>query len=279
MNSLQLETGGRPVANDDFQVLQDRDAVLGLPALLAGLGPCVVSGCRVWQTGSQYNVGPGMVWDGVNLLPFTGRSNVALPAMFAPGAVTVIDERAYQTGGTKTTIRGQNMELVPVDPVARNPLLIDSAGVLTFWHRTQAKIRTEGEQQTLGTRAWQPGDYDATGLGKRGTEAWGWALANGANDTDDMQTRSVAGYSPGGSEYAVGAAHGEYRVTLELANLPPNPPGTKDVATYVGGSAGYNLIPQVNGGWGGQQPRDGAGASIDTRSPYRALPIREWVGY
>ena len=59
LQSLQLDAGGRPVANDDFQVLQDRDAVLGLPALLTGLGPCVVSGCRVSMTGSQYNVGAG----------------------------------------------------------------------------------------------------------------------------------------------------------------------------------------------------------------------------
>ncbi|QKG57019.1 hypothetical protein GKZ68_10500 [Hymenobacter sp. BRD128] len=278
MNTLQLETGGRPVANDDFQTLQDIHQVLSLPALLASVGPCVVSGCRVYQTGSQYNVGAGVVWDGANLLDFTGRSNVSLPAMFAPGAVVVVDERAYQTGGTKTAIKGQTMDLVPLLAGAPN-LVVNTYGALTLWHRIQEKTRGKFEIQTLGSAAYVSANYDHDGLGLPGTEAWGWALANGLHNTDDLQGRTVAGLDPANADYALGAAGGQNSITLTTANLPANPPNTPVFLAYTGNPNGMNIVPSGNNGWEGRQTPAGNGTPIDTRMPYRALLVRQWVGF
>ena len=269
VSSLQLEAGGRPVANDDFQVLQDRDTVLGLPGLLTDLGPCVVSGCRVYQTGSVWNVGPGLVWDGSQLLPFAGQSNVALPAMFAAGAVVVLDERAYQTGGTKTTIKGQAMELVAVDPAATSSLVVDTKGALTFWQRAQEKTREVGTAEYVTDTT----GYDATGLGvgpKRG-----WALANGQNKTADLRGQFVVGLDPTSADYvSVGQTGGEATHTLGARELPvTSVPRYNGRITFSGGDS--NGFAAQDGGptsFGGSQAHE-------NRPPFYVLAARQWMGF
>ncbi len=296
MNSLQLDTGGRPVANDDFQTLQDRDALLGLPALLSGLAPCVVSGCRLSQTGSQYNVGAGMVWDGSQLLDFSGRSNVALPMMFAPGAVVVVDERAYQTGGTKTAIKGQRMDLIPVVAGAPN-LVIDTWGALTFWHLVRAGAYDLGDiKQSANLNT---ANYDATGLGMPGSAAWGWAVCNGQNTTADLRGMFILSYNPDRgndghgnnlSMNAVGEGGGEETHPLSLLEMPSH----AHTATVDGPgndpSANYAVFGALQNGKGGSQRQrtastnstggvNGSAQAHNNMPPFYVLAMLQWVGY
>ena len=287
LQSLQLEPGGRPVANDDFQVLQDRDAALGLPALLTGLGPCLVSGCRVSMTGSQYNVGAGVVWVGSRLLPFAGRSNVTLPAMFAPGTVVVVDERAYQTGGTKTTIKGQSMDLVPVVAGAPN-LVIDTWGCLTFWHLIKASSYEVGDVKQSANLT--TANYDATGLGKPGSSAWGWALCNGQNGTADTRGQFVMAFNPdrtGGPQglttNAIGDTGGEAKHTLTVGELPRHNPVISRVADPGGPNDGSVLLKGGDPGNGSlfslSLPAIGNSQPHENLPPFYVLAMLQWVGY
>ena len=279
LQDLQAEVGGRPVANDDFLVLQDRDAVLGLPALLYGLVPCVVSGCRVSMTGSQYNVGAGMVWDGIQLLPFSGRSNVVLPAMFAPGAVVVVDERAYQTGGTKTTIKEQSMDLVPVVAGAGN-LVMDTWGCLRWNDVVRASVRNLNEVQSVASIT--VADYDATGLGKPGTEAWGWGLCNGQGNRADLRGQFVAGLDPTRADYdTVGKQGGEERHTLTVAEMPAHRHGYSDRYTVEENTvdAGSNRRRNQDRTENKQTDSTGGDQGHENRPPFYVLTMRQWVGY
>ena len=169
---------------------------------------------------------------------------------------------------------------MPADPTytAGEFLPLSAAGVKRWNDVLRANGRTLFETQTLGTRGYTPAHYDATGLGLVGTEAWGWALANGQNLTDNLQTLSVAGMSAFSSEYFPGVTGGVTAVTLTLANLPANPPGTHDVATYTG-TGPSNLGQGGANGWTGAPPQAGIGQAIDARPPYMALAMRQWVGY
>jgi hypothetical protein len=141
----------------------------------------------------------------------------------------------------------------------------------------RASVRYLGEIHPLGAAGYVPTDYDSDGLGKPGTPAWGWALCDGQGSREDLRTRVVSGASDANAEYAPGATGGNIYIALRTANLPPNPAGTKDVATFNGGDK--NLVASGNNGWGGAPPLAGIGESIDARPPFMALPYRQWVGY
>lgn len=278
LEDLQADKGGRPAANDDLLTLQNRDAVLGLPALLAGLGPCVVSGCRVFQTGTVWNVGPGMVWDGVNLLPFTGRSNVSLPAMFAPGAVMVVDERPYQDGTTKTTIKSQSMDLVPVVASAPN-LVIDMLGALTFWQRVQEHTREVGVVEYITDLT----GYDSTGLGigpKRG-----WGLCNGQGGRKDLRGQFVVAHDPSRTDYAtVGQKGGAETVTLTVGQMPNHSHTSNNrISKENKGDAGSYTAALTGSFNADGKPMSsqeaGGGEAHENRPPYYVLAAREWRGF
>jgi hypothetical protein len=278
LQDLQAETGGRPAANDDLLVLQNRDAALGLPALLAGLGPCVVSGCRVYQTGTVWNVGPGMVWDGASLLPFSGRSNVSFPAMFGPGAVVVVDERAYQDGTTKATIKSQNMDLLA--PVAGAPnLVIDTTGALTFWQRVQERTREVGVVEYITDLA----GYDGTGLGTG--PKLGWALCNGQNGTVDLRGQFVAVHDPARTDYStVGKTGGAEMIALTVGQMPNHGHTSNNrISKENKGDAG-SYTAALTGSFNADgklmsSQAAGGGEAHENRPPFYVLAARQWRGF
>ena len=75
--------------------LQGYVPLLGLPALMNGMLTSIMCGYRVWGSGLFYNVGPGMIRAGSQLLDFQGRGAVRLPTTFIPGALNSVDRRPY----------------------------------------------------------------------------------------------------------------------------------------------------------------------------------------
>jgi hypothetical protein len=284
MKTLVFDTGGRPMQLDDLQTLQAETtaAVLG-PYL--GLGAFIVSGCAVsGPTGGPFDVGPGLVCLDGEFVRFYGQSGVALPAQFerSPLPTADTDQRVYQTGTTRPCIVEYAARLVPVGSTAPDQecVPLTERGGKRWKHVVQEQTYQLGDLLPLAASAWQPADYDATGRGLPYTPAWGWALANGQNGTDDLRQRSVAGYAPGLADYAVGATGGRSSLTLDASHLPPTSPLTPPVATYTGSTAPgtYGLIGN-NQGWETKPLPGGGGVAVDVRSPYRALPVRQWVGY
>lgn len=278
MKVLVLDLGGRPLTNDDLVVLQS-ESTASVAAPYTGHGAFIISGCEVTGTGPNYNVGAGIVFIDGEMMRFYGAGAVTLPAQFQRGGFEVLDQRTYQTGGTKTCIRERIAVLVPTDPTYTGEYIaLDTWGGKRWEHVQKASVRNLYETQIIGTAGYNANNYDANGIGKPGTEAWGWMLANGYGSTDAMQGLTIAGADPASVEYAVGHNGGQSTIQLMTANLPPNPPGTKDVAAFTGSGPG-NLTPSGSNGWAGQPPPAGSAQPIDIRSPYRALIMRQWVGY
>jgi hypothetical protein len=291
MKSLVFSTGGRPVHNDDLQTLQS-EYTTALLAPYLGLGAFIVSGCAVsGPAGGPYDVGPGLVCLDGEFVRFYGQSGVTLPMQFERNTTTpfFLDSRVYQTGATNPCIVEYAAQLVPVGstPAGREFVLLTERGGKMWRHVVQEQSRSVGEIQWLATLNMS--DYDNTGKGLFGTEAWGWALCYGG-PVADMRGRVPAGYAPGASDYAVGVMGGADMVTLGLDNMPPhNHTGGQGTARFAvaNGLRTANLDPGDYDNSPNEPNLDltlpvqmqGAGLPFDNRAPYRGLGCRQWIGY
>ena len=282
MRQLFLGTGGRPFANDDLEVLQERTDLAGLASLLHGLGPCVVYGCAPYYNGQTWGVASGLLWDGGLLVEFDGQSGVTLPMMFRTEPLQTVDTRAYQTAGSQPAIQEYTSVLIPV--AAGAPALkIDTDGAITIWDRIKAQTLEVGQVEYVTDLT----GYDATGKGtgrKRG-----WALANGENGTHDLRARFILGHNPNKIAFtatSIANSGGEERHTLLLSEMPPH--------DHVNGA--HNQLLRTSGGGAvtvsspdsspgepdvvtssAMQPAGGGGAH-NNMPPYYVLAARQWVG-
>jgi hypothetical protein len=286
MKTLEFDLGGRPLANDDLVTLQ-AETTASVAALYSGKGAFIVAGCQVSGSGPAYNVAAGIIFIDGQLLRFYGAGGVTLPAQLQRGGYDLLDQRTYQVGGTKTCIRERVAVLAAADSTYRGGEFIpfDSWGGKRWEHVLRDTMRNLAEVQQVANL--NTTHYDATGLGLPGTEAWGWGLCNGEGGRADLRGMSVVGYNPDrGNDgrgnnitvNSIGDGGGKEAIMLTQANLPPNPPGTGDVATFTG-NGNSNLTQSGSNGWNGQQPRAGTSAPVDARPPFYVLGMRQWVGY
>ncbi len=280
MKEVLFDTGGRPFYDDDLETIQ-AEAEASVLAVLEGFGhDCIVSGCTVSGAAGSYTITPGVVYfGGIGLLRFLGASGVSLPAALVGGDVSVVDERTYQTGITKTCIQEQ---FAAVLVNSAGGLQLYPGGGLTLAHVLRSQVNE------LGDVKWGrlvTANYDQTGLGLPGTVAWGWALCNGQNGADDLRSRFIVGYDPTNTDYAaVGGTGGAASVTLGLANLPAHTHGAglKITDSKGGGEAAFNAAltssPNARGNVITTQSA-GGGQAFDNRPPYYVLAGRQWVGF
>ena len=205
---------------------------------------------------------------GGNLLRFVGASGVALPTALVAGPLNVLDARVYQTGVTQTCIQ----EVPAVLGAAGAGVPVYAAGGLTAQHVLRSV------QWELWDTKWgrlTATNYDATGLGVPGTMAWGWALCNGQNKTDDHRGRFVTGYDPDRADYAaVGATGGEETHTLGARELPvTSVPRYNGHITFSGGDSNGNAAQD------GGATSFGGGQAHENRPPFYVLAARQWVGF
>ncbi len=287
MKQVQAELGGRPFANDDLETLQQEltDAV---QAQFLGKGPFILAGCVVSGPATAAIITAGIVCLDGQLLRFAGASGVALPAQLQAGAVVLSDPRPYQTGGTKYCMRE-----VPAELVASNPaytggefLPLDVWGGKTWAHVHRASVRVPKEVGWVA--AYNPNDYDAAGVGKPGSEAWGWALVDGQSGRVDLLGRTAVAFDPTRPDYdTIGKQGGTPEVTLSLAEMPRHDhtggvsqarfayldghvtldSNTDDSATEPNLSRVATIQPQ------------GGGQAHENRMPFTTLLARVWVGY
>ncbi|MDO7877393.1 hypothetical protein Q5H93_21810 [Hymenobacter sp. ASUV-10] len=284
MKKLEFDTGGRPLANDDLVVLQDEAAAV-MFAPYTGRGAFIVSGCQVSGVAGAYTVAAGLLCLDGEFLRFYGASNVALPAQFQRGGFDFIDERPYETGGTKACIRERPAVLVAPNAgyMGGEFLPFTAQGGKRWKHVLQAATRTIGETQELVTASsYVPANYDATGVGLVGTEAWGWALCNGQGGRPDLRGRVTVGLDPGRADYdAIGDAGGVEMVTLLVSQIPQHThPLVANVDTL--GGPGQLVTRAGNAGASGDTPNSGpagGGLAHENRMPFYTVVKRVWVGF
>lgn len=285
MKSLVFDTGGRPLANDDLQTLQSElTAAIYGPWL--GRGAFIMTGCQVSGPAGAHTVAPGLVCLDGEFVRFYGASGVTLPMQLErdPSAPYFLDERPYETGGTKPCIREYAAHLVPaVGYTGREFVTLTAAGGKCWKHVVQAATRTIGETQELVTPgSYVPAHYDPTGVGLAGTEAWGWALCNGQGGRADLRGRVTVGLDPDRADYdAVGDTGGVETVTLLVAQIPAHTHPLKMNVDTDGGS-GQTLTRAGNAGASGVTPASdpaGGGQAHENRMPFYTVLKRVWVGF
>ena len=284
MHKLQFDNDGRELVNDDLEILQ-RETLAAALAVYQGASDFVVSGCRLTQAGNagRVNVAGGLVYLGGELLRCNGASAVELPAALIAGPVTTVQDRAYEDGSTRPGITQQLVQVVPLAavPAGAAYVRVYETGCLSWFHVRQMLERPIGEVQFLASVP--AGQYDATGLGKPGTAAWGWALVNGANGT-----ANAAGRFPliiGGS-YALGARGGEATHALTQAELPgyllssdaaKRTTSANDYSvTFDGGSSGARAWQYSAGTT--SISSGGSNMPHNNMPPWFGFAARQWVG-
>jgi hypothetical protein len=277
MQKTLFALGGRPFNNDDLETIQ-AEAAASVQAVLAGLGlDCVVSGCSVSGLPGAYSVTPGFVYVGGELLRFLGATGVSLPARLAPGTVTVVQERAYQTGETKACITEQFVELGPAAGGAG--LLLYPTGALTLGHALRNQVHE------LGDIKWGQlvtADFDDTGLGRPGSRAWGWGLCNGQGKRPDLRGRFLAGLDPDNPAHAkVGTTGGAAEVRLTVAEMPAHGHKVKLKVTDSGADVPFTAARQSSNNAKGEYvttEEAGGSEAHENLPPYYTLAAKMWVG-
>lgn len=284
MKILVLDLGGRPLTNDDLVVLQG-EASAAVSALYAGRGAFIISGCEVTGTGPAYNVSAGIVFIDGEMMRFYGAGAVTLPLQFQRGGFEVLDVRTYQTGGSKTCIRERVAVLAAADPAYAGGEFIpfDTWGGLRWDQVVRASVRCPNEVQPVASV--NMAHYD-NGLGKPGTEAWGWGLCDGQNGRANLLGNFIVGLDPNRADYdTVGKTGGAASVTLTVPQLPAHGHELSNAASDNTGSTDTGDTYAKSGGSTGHldQARTalntGGGQGHENRPPFYVLAMRQWVGY
>ncbi|GAA4349754.1 hypothetical protein GCM10023185_06710 [Hymenobacter saemangeumensis] len=295
MIQLEFATGGRPLTNDDLQALQDEQRIAA-SASFQGRGPFIVSGCQVsGPNGGPYSVSAGIVFLDGEFVRFYGASNVSLPAQFQRGALVVLDDRPYESGNTLPCLQERAAELAAPNPAYGGGefLALNTWGGKRWDDVVRGMARSLGEVQQLAAPGYVAANYDATGLGKPGTEAWGWGLCNGQNGRADLRGMFVAGLDPARADYdAVGDTGGFETVPLVIGELPPHrhrmtpykvtregESGSNNYSILVSGNNGAsNNLAHPNAGNDNFTEDTGGGQPHENRPPFYVLAFRQWIG-
>ena len=300
LKELLSETGGRPFYNNDLMTLQDELSTAILAPYLALPWSCVLVGCDVVPVGGgKFNVGWGIVYFGGSIQRFDGASNVSLPAELYRLPEVKSSIRAYETGGSKPCMTETKLG---IRPVAGGGLLVTADGVLRIHKAQEAMFRSAGELQPMTDF---PGDYDATGKGKYGTKAYGWALANEQNGTMPTGGRFFVGYQSGDSEYgSTKKTGGKKEVVLAIDQMPSHTHNMSNDGAHThafnnwqlnfkadrseSGSREYVPDPGVRntnfttasaGAHSHTLYDTGGGGAHENRPPYAVVAWRQWIGW
>jgi hypothetical protein len=280
MQEIKAENGGRPFVNDDLLLLQ-RELTAAVQAQFLGRGAFILSGCRVSGPATGATITPGIVCLDGQLLRYYGQSNAQLPAQLQASPYVLSDPRTYQTGGTKNCQQERPAVLVTSNPAYTGGEFLP----LDTWGGKRWEDVQRAQQWELGdvkpTANLVTANYDATGLGKPGTPAWGWGLCNGQGGRADLSEKFIVGANPANPTYALGATGGEAEVTLDISQLPNHRHGLglRYGQSNSGQSGNIVRTDSRNDGALGATEATGGGQAHNNLPPFYALAMRQWVGY
>ena len=292
MIKLLFDRGGRPRANNDLQTLQN-EVFTALEARYAGQGAFIVSGCSIATSGNLQAIAPGIVFLDGQLQRFAGVAATVnlLPAELVSAPARTFDTRPYPVGAKDCMIE---YKVILQAPSAGGPgqriSILPGVGGMTWAQVQQGLARTIGEVQQLAGLTVT--DYDQTGRGNTYGPAWGWALANGQNNTADLRGLFIVGANadratgPTGQQLTlsnIADAGGEEKHQLTTLELPSHAHALSTPTANPGNTGNGNAFAKTDAGnpgaytastqsAGGDQPHE-------NRPPFYTLAMRQWVGY
>ena len=173
MKRLHFATGGRPVSNNDLQILQE-ELFKSIEQQFAGLGAFIISGCT---TSGASTIAPGLVFVDGKILPFAGTSSATYPCCIKQATVQDQDLVAYETGGTHPKRKFYSAELVAAAPGSGEYIVMSSTGGRSYFDAISAEVvRMRGNQTIEGKKTfnsevffkdkkiWHYGDFEPGGF-------------------------------------------------------------------------------------------------------------------
>lgn len=302
MKHLLFETGGRPLNNDDFVTFQD-EIYYAVNGQFLGLPACVVQGCDVTPASTgKHNISAGLVYIEGEIRRFEGVSEVTLPQELYCGPFETTELRAYQTGGSKATMGEAVVLCRPYSATTPGwKVIVQPEGVLRAAKAREALFRAPCE---IGMVADFPAEYDTTGKGKYGTNAYGWALCNGQNNTPNMAGRFPVGFdgSNAAPDYnATRKVGGLKEVALTEDQNGPHAHSMDAAGAHTHSFNNWQLNKKADRGDQEWVPdpgirnnnfntasagnhshvinQSGQGTPHENRPPYMVLAFRMWVGF
>lgn len=150
MKRIHIAAGGRPLSNDDIQILQE-EVYKAVEQQYDGLGAFIVSGCAVSGT----TIDAGLVYLDGKILPFPGVSNVTFPAYIKQAAVQDLDVVAYETGGSHPKRKLYSAELVSAAPASGSYIVMSSTGGRSYFDAISSEVvRMRGNQTISGNKTF-----------------------------------------------------------------------------------------------------------------------------
>jgi microcystin-dependent protein len=162
---------------------------------------------------------------------------------------------------------------------------------LTTYEALNTKLRTRGEIQYVQSNYYKATDYDNSGKGLKGTQAYGWQLCNGNNGTPNYEGITlIGGTNQAVTEFPYGATGGERMHQLTVDELPRHnhTQGNKQaVFAKIDGKNTNNLdSKQMDDSkneinlFGGVSIGDvGNDETHNNMQPYEVVVVRMWIGF
>lgn len=219
MKKLKIETGGRPLANDDLQVLQDQLNIL--ENMLGEANPAfIVQGCEI----NSGVIGEGIVCISGKLLELE-QQQIAMSGdvYIIADSLQEYSPRLYTDGSTKNGLTRQKAILsnAPATPSIK---ISNGQKPLSFAKDVKIGALKKGTIVEVDTEAISKFDIAGNGLG---TGEWeGWAFCDGRNDTPDLRKMFVVGLDTAigravDTDYdTIGKTGGAKKVTLTKNQMP-----------------------------------------------------------
>lgn len=274
--------GGRNLLNDDLEVIQEQlDA---MPALVAALGPFVLSGCAVTLNAGNYDVAAGYIVLNGKVFKVAAQTGLNLSSpglMFGEAAETTEANRPYTLLSTqKDGIKKRNLQVLATTSTSApgENLFILSTGMRSLREALRDLTIPAGTIQMFSGLLSDTAKFD--GLGKGLGVLRGWHAANGSGGTIDLKNRFIVG---AGDEYAPGDVGGAKEVTLTGAQsgVAEHSHAMETLSGSAGASSVY--LTAATGGTVNVQAttvadEENATEAHENRPPYYALIYLQYIG-
>jgi hypothetical protein len=223
MVELIAGNGGRPIYNDDLEILQQTLFTLEKSFSSFQSQGFVLSGCEILSNNPVENqISEGLVCIGGKILKLDNAVySTAVPYFIIADTVVLTDERTYENG---TSQNAQRIYKAIISTTNNNGIALPAnpnTQLLTIWELIKNRSEEIGSIKIISKNAFLAFFDFNTGLG---FGKWlGWAWCDGNNGTENLAGRFVYGFKtldpPIGNGF-LGFDGGEAEVKLTKPQTP-----------------------------------------------------------